>query len=442
MNEIKYNSNSKTTNSESKRLENGAFSVPEGYFDLLENSIFKSTIGSNKRTLTPSKNNIGRTLKITSVAATLLIGFVFAAYLGLKQSREKTNNIVETEKNKKINNTKETYIVQTTIDTSNTIKSELIAKTNSNIGEIPHSNTIKPNTINPIKNFDKIAVIEIKKNSNIIPSINNANTTALSTNNFLNQNLISNNSIIPNNSTIIPSNARIAKSNDFKLFGNDTCSLSEIILSPKNILAGFTYLWSTGESRPSITVKKSGLYWLKATSNESIIIDSIYVTITEEPEFSFANEKRICFGESVSFDSKLTNTDYKYIWSHSSSNTPKIELPNLKIGFYKIKFRVNYCNNYKDDEIFLIVEDCEIKIPNVITPNGDGTNDFFEISELEKYPGSTLRIFDRNGKTIFESNNYTNDWDAKEVASGTYFFFLKVNNSQKTEKGGTISIVR
>jgi gliding motility-associated-like protein len=67
-------------------------------------------------------------------------------------------------------------------------------------------------------------------------------------------------------------------------------------------------------------------------------------------------------------------------------------------------------------------------LPNIVTPNGDGYNDTWEI-DLDKFPGAEVTIFDRWGEIIYESKEYRNDWDlryhGKLLADGTYFYILK-----------------
>lgn len=67
---------------------------------------------------------------------------------------------------------------------------------------------------------------------------------------------------------------------------------------------------------------------------------------------------------------------------------------------------------------------CEITIPNVFTPNGDGVNDHFFIDNLINYPYSQLEIYNRWGKKVYSTNNYQNDWDGKGIADGTYYYVL------------------
>ncbi|MFP5040560.1 Ig-like domain-containing protein [Parasediminibacterium sp. JCM 36343] len=67
-----------------------------------------------------------------------------------------------------------------------------------------------------------------------------------------------------------------------------------------------------------------------------------------------------------------------------------------------------------------------IAIPNVITPNGDGLNEAFFITGLSKYPNSELSIFNRWDNLVYTSHDYRNDWDGRGLATGTYFYVLKV----------------
>jgi gliding motility-associated-like protein len=71
----------------------------------------------------------------------------------------------------------------------------------------------------------------------------------------------------------------------------------------------------------------------------------------------------------------------------------------------------------------------EVDIPNVFTPNGDGTNEYFYVKGLT--PKSTLDIYDNNGKLVYRSGNYQSDWDGtsnsgKELGEGTYWYILNV----------------
>jgi len=68
-----------------------------------------------------------------------------------------------------------------------------------------------------------------------------------------------------------------------------------------------------------------------------------------------------------------------------------------------------------------------LQIPTLVTPNGDGKNDVFEIEDLSFYGSHSLQIFDRWGKKALETSAYKNDWKAEE---GIYFYNLVVEGKQ------------
>ncbi|MCH7396344.1 gliding motility-associated C-terminal domain-containing protein [Belliella sp. DSM 107340] len=86
----------------------------------------------------------------------------------------------------------------------------------------------------------------------------------------------------------------------------------------------------------------------------------------------------------------------------------------------------------------------EFFIPNVITPNGDGDNDTFQIMGLSKFASNKIVIFNRYGDHLFESENYQNDWDADGLPAGTFFYILTVNehNGQEKQFKGWIQVVK
>jgi gliding motility-associated-like protein/uncharacterized repeat protein (TIGR01451 family) len=83
-------------------------------------------------------------------------------------------------------------------------------------------------------------------------------------------------------------------------------------------------------------------------------------------------------------------------------------------------------------------------IPNVITPDGDGLNDRFEIKGLDKFVENEIVIFNRNGDHVFERKNYQNEWSAEGLVSGTYFFVLKTvdRNGKDHEFKGWIQVIK
>ena len=88
---------------------------------------------------------------------------------------------------------------------------------------------------------------------------------------------------------------------------------------------------------------------------------------------------------------------------------------------------------------YLDVDQCNFFIPNIVTPNGDGDNDYFVIPDLDKYPNNRLSIYDRLGNMVFQETSYVNTFQGianrssalstsnGQLPIGTYFYIVEVN---------------
>lgn len=86
-----------------------------------------------------------------------------------------------------------------------------------------------------------------------------------------------------------------------------------------------------------------------------------------------------------------------------------------------------------------------IKVPNVITPNGDGKNDVFKIEGIELYKENTLSIFNRWGNEVFRSaGGYKNNWNGDGLSEGTYYYVLKLISKEGVASNvtGYITLLR
>lgn len=88
---------------------------------------------------------------------------------------------------------------------------------------------------------------------------------------------------------------------------------------------------------------------------------------------------------------------------------------------------VDQCGFEITSPIIEIYEQCRVVVPNIITPNGDNTNDYFVIRNNSDYDKISLQIYNRWGNLIFESNDYQDDWNGVNmngdpVSEGVYFY--------------------
>lgn len=67
-----------------------------------------------------------------------------------------------------------------------------------------------------------------------------------------------------------------------------------------------------------------------------------------------------------------------------------------------------------------------------ITPNGDGINDTWTISGIQRFDASVVTVYDRWGQRVFRSTGYAQPWDGTNKGNalpmGAYFYVIELNS--------------
>ena len=95
----------------------------------------------------------------------------------------------------------------------------------------------------------------------------------------------------------------------------------------------------------------------------------------------------------------------------------------------------------------IVLPNLPVYIPNSFSPNGDGNNDVFQIYG-EGIKTIDLKIFNRWGELVYESNNQFEGWDGRykgemqNPAVFTYYTTIQFLNNKEIERKGTVTIIR
>ncbi|NEQ55563.1 MAG: hypothetical protein F6K11_36525 [Leptolyngbya sp. SIO3F4] len=102
-------------------------------------------------------------------------------------------------------------------------------------------------------------------------------------------------------------------------------------------------------------------------------------------------------------------------------------------------------NNLKFVRIIILPEGPLVTIMNLITANGDGSNDMLYVRNIESYPDNEVILLDRWGNVVNTFPNYNNDWSpivGQDIPDfGSYLCIVKLNETQVTVKR-MVSIIR
>ena len=181
-------------------------------------------------------------------------------------------------------------------------------------------------------------------------------------------------------------------------------------------------------------------------------VSKLPITVLPLPEAAgmIVGKQTVCNGYEQEFSVPTVGYSSNYNWTYigtgvlinGNSNNVSVFFTDSATSGDIVVSGINNCGIGKASPPFpVLVKSCEekfseyLKIPNSFSPNGDGLNDLFVIDGITE--GTHLLIFSRTGKKLFESENYTNNWDGKDLYgndlnSGTYWYVLEmkgINNS-------------
>lgn len=214
----------------------------------------------------------------------------------------------------------------------------------------------------------------------------------------------------------------------------------------ENGLSPFTYDWSNEQTTDTIevTANDSLLFIYTVTDACDIsITDTVAVNVPQYLPVSVTTfDTTVCANnsEALLFGFPFGGNG---IYTYSFDGTSPIEQVSDSTALVEPEASSVYivtvtdgCGIEASDTIRVTVETCELVAYNAFSPNGDGKNDNFTISNIEAYPGSTVYLYSRWGKKVFEQTDYKNDWTGSDVlTSGTYYYVVEPNDGSEPLKG-------
>lgn len=212
----------------------------------------------------------------------------------------------------------------------------------------------------------------------------------------------------------------------------------EIVPTITGDTAGITYLWSTGETTPTINVSTSGTYTLDITVGPCTVTDSIDIMILDPIVVELGEDFQTCPNEVQTLTATSSEAGVSYQWflngteiAGQTNNTLDISIEAGLMGAqtYSVVVSLGRCTAEDSIDITLYpIGNCVIS--QGISPNDDGYNDFLDLTFLNDRTGiKKLQIFNRLGTMVFEQVNYTNQWkgqqsNGNDLPTGTYFYVI------------------
>ncbi len=180
--------------------------------------------------------------------------------------------------------------------------------------------------------------------------------------------------------------------------------------------AGFTNSIGTGTTLPIAQGIGTTTYYVVESVGSCVgTASSVDITIFPNPTANAGTDVTVLAGESTTlFGSGGTG----YLWSPptglSCTSCQSTEAtPDITTIYILTVTDANGCMHQDSVLVTINFEEQDFFVPSVFSPNGDNLNDFFEIKGTGLYD-FYLRVFNRWGELIFESDDQSISWDGQQ----------------------------
>ena len=217
---------------------------------------------------------------------------------------------------------------------------------------------------------------------------------------------------------------------------NPSILLNAGILAPATIY-DFTYLWSTGETTPTISINKQGEYNVSVKNKSGCTTSRKYIV-------------------TMSYLAKINNI---IVQDLQQTNQVIVELDNPSDYEYKLHYENGTETSFQNSTLFenvpggfhqLIVANrngcgqttksfAVLNAPKFFTPNGDSYNDYWNLKGINStiYENAIIYIFDRYGKLLKQLSPSSLGWDGnylkQPVPADDYWFTIKLEDGREAK---------
>ena len=202
-----------------------------------------------------------------------------------------------------------------------------------------------------------------------------------------------------------------------------------------------TYTSTTGLVTDSL---EAGNYHIRLFSNGLPCVSDVDFTVVDSGKYPYppvaTSPVDYCrkFTEAVPLIAKGDTVATLRWYDPSGNYTAAAPTPSTQTGgtfIYTVTQQYKSCESDADTiRVNISADECDYEpnVHNVITPNGDGKNDQWVISNINYYPKAVIQLYDKLGDKVFETTNYKNDFNGNDLPSGLYYYLIQLNGVNKT----------
>ena len=239
----------------------------------------------------------------------------------------------------------------------------------------------------------------------------------------------------------------------------EICGGQTVALSVADFGPGSTYTW-TAPGQPTVSGSSRSLSVSPAASiryrvnvvnaNGCQGRDSVQINVAPRPALAATASSPNLVNKPVAFTNTTTGaTAYRWNFGDGSPDSTSTAVNPVHTYTrpttpgtpgYRATLTAFYGPNGSCQEVLVLrVPVRGFDLPNIITPNNDGSNDSFR--PFVSVEPVNIQVFNRWGRKVFEQANYVDGWGSSpDVAPGVYFYRLLSASGESWK--GWLEVVR
>jgi len=169
------------------------------------------------------------------------------------------------------------------------------------------------------------------------------------------------------------------------------------------------------------------------------IFDKYFYVLCKETDAIAQIRFQLNTEEDGKFSQLVSWNEYN-LWEKAAGTEPNsLTGPALSLSYTTMRRFQNVPFTFADTQTDDPLAFEPLTFFNAFSPDGDGKNDTWNITNIDLYPENILKIFNRWGDEVYQARGYSNSnaWNGGSLNPGTYYYILQVtiNGEQKTYKG-------
>jgi gliding motility-associated-like protein len=228
-----------------------------------------------------------------------------------------------------------------------------------------------------------------------------------------------------------------------------------IYLSNGSGTLSYTFGQSAPQLSPTFSHLSQGMYaWLVNDEAGCLLDGNIELNTTGSIEIEMLTARAAdCNSANGSITIQLDNPDTDFtVWVNGNQEGNTNLIHDLPPGDYEIMI-IDDLGCQIDTIVTIKQNQCPFVIANIFSPNGDGVNDFVELTwqTSDQIQIKHFSVFDRWGNELYSLsgvwvNNHHVLWDGntngKEASPGVYTYVLQIESTETISYRGDITLIR